>query len=323
MKSLIRITATMGAAALLAACGGSQAPISAPAVNLLNQSRAVGNGLSPASASDLVYVTNGCGGTCIVSYPEGKVVGHLDVGNGLNAGVCADGQGNVYVSHNSDSQGSEVVEYAHGGTTPIATFGLPGVAAAGCSVDPTSGNLAVMFQDSDYNVAIFTTGSQEPELYSARVGGFSCAYDPSGDLFVGGLYDGEAALSELPNGGSNFEALSLKDTEAIQGAGQVQWYGKYLSYTSAFGGYAFIYRLSISGTSATVVETTHLAGEKWLWYPWIYQGKILVPYTRRHLYADTLGIWDYPKGGRVARKFASFGSSGLESVTVSVGSKGR
>lgn len=148
-----------------AGCGGSQPPIGAP--GMMPQASAIAthaergkSWMAPeATSEDLVYVTGGCGGTCVVSYPAGKIVGYLNLGNGLNAGVCSDSGGNVYISNNRESNDSEVVEYAHGGTTPKATFDLPGFDAAGCSVDPTTGNLAVMFEGSGDGVAIFTSGA--------------------------------------------------------------------------------------------------------------------------------------------------------------------
>ena len=167
-------------APLLAGCGGSQPPIGAPGA--MQQTSPVGTHGRPgkswmlhnATTSDLIYVTGECDGTCVVSYPGGEMVGSLNVGLGLNSGVCSDCLGNVYVADNSATS-SMVVEYAHGGTIPIATFDLPGNSAAGCSVDPASGNLAVMFEGSGANVAIFTHASQEPQLYAARVDGSAAA----------------------------------------------------------------------------------------------------------------------------------------------------
>lgn len=127
----------------------------------------------------------------------------------------------------------------------------------------------------------------------------------------------DAALAELPKGASAFIQLTIN--KKIQGAGQLQWYGKYLTYSSTFGGTPPIYRLKISGTNATVVKTTRLRGPRFLWYPWIYQGKILAPLGRHG--AQALGVWDYPKGGKRVDKFTGFGSASLESVTVSVGRK--
>src|ERR1700688_4758776 len=124
------------AAAMLAGCGGSQAPIGAP--DAMAQSRAIAQARAHrASSGALIYATGGCGGTCILSYPQGKLVGSFSTFGG---GVCSDAQGNVFLTHNGT-----VYEFAHGGTTPIATLSLPGNSAVGCSVDPVTGNLAVVF----------------------------------------------------------------------------------------------------------------------------------------------------------------------------------
>ena len=309
----------------LAGCSTSQPPISAsnalPQTSSTAQHAARGKSwmLPDATASDLIYVTGGCDGTCVLSYPGGEMVGSLNVGFGLNSGVCSDSHGNVYIADNNDSPNSAVVEYAHGGTTPIARFNLPGRSAGACSVDPTSGNLAVMFIGSNDDVAIFTNASQEPQLYAA-LDGFSCAYDPVGNLFVGGLSGQSAGLAELPKGSSHFGMLTIKSDRPIWGAGQVQWYGNTLSYSSGFINAALIYRLKIYGTNAEVVKTTRLDHTRYMWYPWIYQGKIIVAWVKHGVSSNELGIWDYPKGGKVIQKITGFDIDGLglESVTVSV-----
>ena len=83
---------------------------------------------------------------------RGKLVGTFDVGFGGSygeSGDCTDANGNVFISNDDN-----VFEYAHGGTEPIATLDLPGSNAIGCSVDPTTGNLAVVFSGSGKNVAV-------------------------------------------------------------------------------------------------------------------------------------------------------------------------
>jgi len=59
-------------------------------------------------------------------------------------GLCVDAQGNVFVPTWQGESGTRgyVYEFAHGGSTPIATLSDPG-GAFGCSVDLTTGNLAV------------------------------------------------------------------------------------------------------------------------------------------------------------------------------------
>ena len=101
------------------------------------------------SSGALIYATGGCGGICVVSYPAGKLVDSISVSGELG-GDCADSAGNVFVTNNT-----EVLEYSHGGTSPIATLSLRGDDAAGCSIDPGTGNLAVVFSESGANVAVF------------------------------------------------------------------------------------------------------------------------------------------------------------------------
>src|SRR5579871_1307812 len=139
------------AVTLLAGCGGSQ-PIGAPGA--MPQSRAVaapagrsGSWMLPnadAKSGALIYATGGCNGTCVISYSNGALVGSLATGTADLSGACADAQGNVFIA-----VGSTVTEFAHGGTTPIKTLSLPGNEAFGCSVDPTSSNLAVVFESDN------------------------------------------------------------------------------------------------------------------------------------------------------------------------------
>src|SRR5215469_8642574 len=119
-------------AAVLVGCGSAQigAPVSA----------AKPANLSRASASkSLLYITDvGTNDVYVYSYPHGTLVDTL---KGFNSPVrdCSDSSGNVYVT-NTESE--EILEFAHGGEKPIATFNDPGYLPWDCSVDPTSGALA-------------------------------------------------------------------------------------------------------------------------------------------------------------------------------------
>jgi hypothetical protein len=135
---------------LLAGCGGSQPPIGAPGA--MPQSRAVATHadrgkswmLPEAKKSDLLYVTNGDYGVLVYAYPRVRLVGTLSGFEGLD-GLCADKAGDIFIP----SAGlAEIFEYAHGGTSPIATLSDQDGEAHACSVDPTTGNLAVTNIDS-------------------------------------------------------------------------------------------------------------------------------------------------------------------------------
>ena len=125
----------MFAAAALAGCSGA-APSGGP--GLLPQ-RVAASAPAPAGGA-LLYVTDTVTSDVYVfSYPKGKLKQTL-TGFTDPAGECADAQGNVFISNTG---GSNIVEYAHGGTTPIATLKDPGFFPIGCSVNPLTGDLAV------------------------------------------------------------------------------------------------------------------------------------------------------------------------------------
>lgn len=105
--------------ALLAGRGGSQAPIGAPGA--MPQTPAVtahaGRGTSwmlpEAPKSDLAYIDYLSGYVWAFTYPGGKYVGSISVGSW--GGLCAAKTGNWWVAA---SAADDVLEYAHGGTTP-------------------------------------------------------------------------------------------------------------------------------------------------------------------------------------------------------------
>jgi hypothetical protein len=294
------------AAAMLAACGGSQPPIGAP--DAMPQSRATaphaehgGSWMLPAAkSSDLLYATGGCSGTCVLSYPDGKIVGSLTTSG---QSVCTDSTGNVFIT-----QSDQVVEYTHGGTSPVATLSLPGGDATGCSVDPTTGNLAVVFFSSEGNVAIFAGERGQPTLYGANISASYCGYDNAGDLFVNGFANQDAALSELPAGGSSFTKFSIDQKVGVPG--QMQWDGSYMTWQSNnVQGGETVSRLAFNGSQVSIVGTTHLKGIKLQPHQsWIYNGVILVPFSQHGAKSNKIGIWAYPEGGKAKRLIRNFGS---------------
>ncbi len=322
-RSALGISAVV---ALLAGCGGSQPPIGAPGAML--QSRTIATRaahgkswmLPEAKGQDLIYATGGCEGTCILSYPQGKLVGEISgyQGNGLS-GDCSDGAGNVYISNNT-----AVVEFAHGGTTPIASFALPQGDAEGCAIDPKTGNLAVVFGFT--GIAVFSNGLSMPTVYSSLLDAQYCGYDSAGNLFVDGAttdtHGVAYGLSELPSGGSTFEMLTLDQRVGLPG--QVQWDGQYLTYESASPSLFTVSRLAISGSSATIVSQTTLKRVRnRLAQSWIYKGSIIAPYSNQGPNPRNIGIWKYPKGGTPVKRITTFGDYdkkdfGFIGVTISV-----
>ena len=73
-----------------------------------------------AKTKDLLYVSNLNSGTVnVYSYPDDKQVGTIKGNYDGPDGICVDKKNDIWVVNNSDAS---LVEYKHGGTTPIATL---------------------------------------------------------------------------------------------------------------------------------------------------------------------------------------------------------
>ena len=298
------------ATAFLAGCGGSQPPIGA--TGAMPQTSAIAtNAERGKSHGDLVYAT-GAGDTYVLSYPAGTLVSTIHTGG---AADCSDDKGNVFIT-NDDS----VYEYSHGATSPIATLKLPGTLAQGCAVDPLSNNLAVVFQGSGGDIAIFADEKGTPSIYGSHLDSLFCGFDDSGNLFVDGLSGQSYGFSELPNGSDSFTTLTIDDS--VGQPGQVQWDGKHITYEGISPRKTKVSQLSVSGTSVSIVGTILLKGIKPRAYEsWIYDGAIIVPFSTHSFAAKRVGVWAYPKGGTKANAFPHFSTKATElhGVTISVG----
>jgi hypothetical protein len=308
------------AAAMLAGCGGSQTPIGAPGT--MPRSRAVathanrgGSWMLPeATSRDLLYVGNLNAGVTVYTYPQGKLVGDL---KGFNEprGLCVDKAGDVYVT---DSYAAKIVEYAHGGTKPIATLADNGI-PSGCAIDPTTGNVAVTNlcdgpSGSCYpegTVLIYKRAKSKPDVLndpSIPPAMTYCAYDKDGNLFVdsyGEQY--EIGFAELPAGSTTFETLTLKLPKRAEAAGGLQWVGKYLAVGFADGNVVGEY--SIKGNRATRVQGTLLKGVQRGFGTnqfWVEGATLVAPLTTSHDHPNGIvEFFRYPRGGKPLEALAT------------------
>ena len=129
---------TLCAGLVLAGCGGSQPPIGAPGAmpqTSANAHRAAHgkSWMRGDTYGDLIYAVASTE-IALLTYPDGVKVGQIKQDRGQY--LCSDPtNGNVFVT--SDTK---VFEYAHGGTTPIATLDAPPSAGfSGCSVNGPHG----------------------------------------------------------------------------------------------------------------------------------------------------------------------------------------
>jgi len=284
--------------------------------------------LPEAKGGKLVYAAFGCQGICIFALPSGKNVGAIDDEETYaNVGLCSDSVGNVFATgfyqaarHNTGSSGAVVLEYPHGQTTPIAVLSVPGILAGACSVDPTTGNLAVIFSDSPSwgsGVAVFANAAGTPTIYGdAELDILQCGYDGSGNLFVGGnpIKPAKMRLAELRAGGSTLTGIGLNLKGTI---GQIQWDGTYLAIENESP--RKIDRVKVSGSKGTIIGVTSLGGVRHVALSWIQGGQVVAGDGTKASGTKHLALWPYPKGG-TAQHFVSVvpGRHTFFAVTVSV-----
>lgn len=312
--------AIAAAVATLVGCAGAQLP---PARESPATER---SWVSPAARSgDLLYVSDTNGRVYVYSYPVGARVGELTGFKGPE-GLCSDSAGNVYVI---DTPAVAVYKYAHGGTKPLEQLHTLGYYPQGCAVDPTTGDLAV----ADYagnpslgpgGVTIFKKAKGVGKSYqdSGLNEYFFCGYDAKGNLYVDGTNAAttQAELAEMPQGSTSFTNITLDKSVGAYPLG-VQWDGKYVALQ---GSTRALYRIRVSGSAGTVVQTTRFKGDRsdLVAQFWIGGRTILIPYGNGRRVVRKVGLWPYPAGGSATKSIdAPEGAAELFGTTVSVAPK--
>ncbi|MBV8498406.1 MAG: hypothetical protein JO003_04040 [Candidatus Eremiobacteraeota bacterium] len=244
-------------------------------------------------------------------------------------GECVDRAGDVFVVTENTSESAGVIyEYAHGGTEPIATLNDPNY-AFGCSVDPTTGNLAV----SGEGVAIYKNATGSPTVYSSSEFGFLyCGYDDAGNLYLTASKSNsgtERFLVRLAIGSGSFEAISFgkklyADTFFEP---STQWDGTRMTVSTIpeylngrEQGPEYVYRLNISGSVAKIAGVTRLSSKKSApaGQNWIQGERIAAAYYYRSF--GHVGVWPYPRGGAPRRRISHILARGeIWGVAVSPG----
>jgi hypothetical protein len=267
--------------------------------------------MSPeATSDDLLYVSDyGAGTVDVYSYPKGTLVGTL-TGFDLPKGECADTAGDIFVTNSGAAQ---ILEYAHGGTRPIASLPDPGQSVESCSVDLKTGNLAAANfagpSISQGSVSIYKHARGNPRVYYdlSIYYMYFCGYDDQGNLFVDGVTtQGQFVFAELPKGSSLFTSIFLQ--HPMYTPGNIQWDGKHVAIgDQGLGGHeSEIYETE--GTTGKVLHTTPLDGSCDVAQFWIEGTSLIGPQYCN----GAVSFWKYPAGGSaiqtIAGLSAPFGS---------------
>jgi hypothetical protein len=245
-----------------------------------------------AKKSDLLYLDDQTGDVYVYSYPKGELMGTL-TGLPDPQGECVDKKGDVFFT---SFAGQQIVEYAHGGTSPINTLSNPGQYMEGCSVDTKTGDLAAIdFEPSTGggggSVAIFAHASGSPTVLTDPNLhlGYQIGYDNKGNIFVDGVdSSNNFEFAELPKGSSSFTEITLGGV-SITTPGGVQWDGKYVTVGDAKSGAIY----QTDGAGGNVEGTTSLSDSDGIFQYFIGGKKVIGP----NAYSGNAGIWKYPKGG--------------------------
>lgn len=302
-QRLSHFAALCATLAFLAGCGGSQPPVGA--TGAMSQSLAIAQRaargkswmLPEVKGKTLLYAARSNESVIVFEYPKGKPVGKLD-GLLTVGGLCSDSSGDVFIPTLFTSSSSIVYEFAHGGTSPIASLNDPGFATS-CSVDPVTGNLAVA---NGANVAVYEHAQGEPILYAADdVPAEYCDYDNSGNLFIDGSAQ-DSKIADLPAGGTVFTDISLSQSFRPL---SLQWDTDHFVIAGLLGGPIGeepIYTVKMTGSIGTV------GGPVMFWsrnnknpnYPvqFLLDGTTLIGPGRHDVGLPLINLWSYPEGGK-------------------------
>ena len=247
---------------------------------------------------DLLYVAD-ARLVRVYALPKAKLVGTLKVSDGPDGECSSASTGDIFIV-----EGPTIVEYAHGGTTPIETLNESGDDAWSCAVDATTGNLAVTNVVDPLEVSIFPGATGPPTNYDlpGMALAYDCVYDDSGDLFVAGLTSpGYAfALDELKKGSSSLFTVGLKNigkTSASAYAG-LAWDSKYVVLASDTDAY----RYKIHGGVGTPEGATVFKGASEVYGMWLGLNEIIVPSDG----TENVLFYEYPAGGNPTKTITGF-----------------
>jgi hypothetical protein len=296
----------VAAALVTAGCGaenGTTVPVGPAAAATRRSANADRRGswmAAEAKSDNLLYVsTRGTEDVYVYSYPKGKLVGTL-TGFETPQGECVDSAGDVFITN---TEAAQILEYAHGGTSPIATISDPDGVPQGCAIDPTTGDLAVADiggnpSSTQGNIGIYPHASGTPKYYTDTdlYRPYFCGYDDKGNLFVDGTArpSGGFQLAELGAKSRSFTNIAVN--HSIHWPGGVLWDGAYVAVGDEGDGYpnsTAVYEFSVSGSAATLEGTTPFTDADDIFQFWLDGKSIIGPdYDGQYV-----GFWKYPKGG--------------------------
>lgn len=325
----VGVLSIVAAASMFAGCGSGSSV--APVAQMMTTRSAAH---PHASTGHLLYVSDyGNGVVQVYTYPLSRKqmpptpVATL-TGFDHPSGLCTDTKGHVYIANQNDSN---VVEYDYGGTQPIATIATPGQSPLFCSVDPTSGNVAIATTGTGRSgtVTICSNPSQ-CTTYSTPIGSilspFYLQYLPNGDLYMTGDNDylGIGYVMYLAHGSTTWQPvkftgarLSLPVQGRLSSPNALVWDGTYLDMTGGVGeDYRELFQCTASGVNVACTKKPLIfTGPPGMCCIFPQQVAVDVE-TGQVLGADVehgVDIWSYPAGRPRSKQWFKLAGSGTPS----------
>jgi hypothetical protein len=251
-----RFTA-VAAAALLSACQGSNGAMPAANTNAalrpstISHARGAAAVRGAAVKDDLLFLGDSSNNVVrIFDYSHGdKPVGQITMDP---ESMCADASGNVWIAGNYGGT-IALYEFAHDGSGPIAQ--LPEEGGGDCSINPKSGDIAIIHSDGQY-------GSAYVDIYHDAQGTaekisdpniedlYFDAYDNRGNLVIQGTnYQNDAyelEYAELPASTHKIRGLTVPQV-SYDYAGGLAWDGRY--FVAGFDQMPATYQYELSKSS--------------------------------------------------------------------------
>ena len=256
---------------------------------------------SKAKQGALLYVSETPKNRVLVySYPDLQLKGTL-AKIYRPQGLCVNQRTqNVWVVEGAFA--NKVVEFTHGGTTPIRRLKIDSALfPQACAVDSKTGDIAVASQlagDDPGGLTVFKSGRGQPAFYQKRkifYYGF-VGYDNDSNAFVDGTGFGPFRLAELPAGGQKLKIVPLSIPKYQFPSGGVQYDGTNLAVGDEKRG--VIYQTS----GGTVVGTTTLKGTCLVQQFFIDAGQVIAPNVCNG--RGNVLIYNYPAGGTPIAKIS-------------------
>jgi hypothetical protein len=287
-----RLVTSVAVAALLAGCSGTSQSALSPTQSVPQAGRVVAQAskqipspvarpnknvpvhrggqshMSPDAAKSkaLLYVSNGDGTVTVFKYAGGNPTQQVGTLTGFvfPGAPCTDTAGNVFIP---DYDLGTVTEYAYGASTPTQTLD-PGGSAIACSVDPGTGNLAVVnytTPSGSGNIAVYKESTGTPTIYTNPNQFYPefAGYDNGGNLWISGRSTSLVVTIAYLKSGSGTITTATVNGATIFFPAQVQWGGTYLLVgDQEFGGVSGsgLYQMSVSGSTLTAAGSFPFAG---------------------------------------------------------------